>query len=318
MIPLKISDHVFASPLALAPMAGFTDIIWRKLLDELGGIAFMVTELISAEAICRKSTRTREMIEEFKGKTPQFIQLFGSDAEALCQAARIVESETGYAGIDLNIGCPARKVIKKGAGSALLRDLPRLARMVRQVRREVKGILTAKIRLGLTEATARETAGMLQDEGIDALAVHFRLQQQGYNTPADWSHAEEIRAQLRIPLIGNGDIFDEDTARMRLESVDGLLIGRASMGDPLLFARMSSMTPLPDLKRVMQRFFELTAFYLPPERRVNRLKAQSRFLKGRRRSCRYLRNRINESKEFNEACENILALIEEQEVSPDV
>lgn len=313
-----IAGRVFASPLALAPMAGLTDIIWRKLLDELGGIAFMVTELISAEAVCRKSSRTKEMIEEFGGRTPQFLQLFGSDADALCQAARIIESETGYAGIDLNLGCPARKVIKKGAGSALLRDLPRLGRLVRQLRREVKGILTAKIRLGLTEVTALETARVLQEEGIDALAVHFRLQQQGYGSPADWSMASEIKSRLRIPLIGNGDIDDEATALRRLQTVDGLLIGRASMGDPLLFARMNSLEPLPDLRQVMGRFFELTTRYLPPERRVNRLKAQSRFLKGRRRSCRSLRSRINESKEFSQACENILALIDEQEASPGV
>ena len=130
-------------------MAGFTDIIWRRLLDELGGVAFMVTELISAEAVCRKSDRTLGMIEEFHGGTPQFLQLFGAEPRALCEAARIVEGETGYCGIDLNLGCPARKVIRKGAGSALLRDLPALGDLIRQLRKEVKGILTAKIRLGI-------------------------------------------------------------------------------------------------------------------------------------------------------------------------
>lgn len=295
-------------------MAGFTDIIWRRLLDELGGVGYMVTELISAEAVCRKSARTMAMIAEFKGRTPQFVQLFGSEHKALCEAARIIESETGFAGIDLNLGCPARKVVRKGAGSALLSDQPGLASLIRQLRNSVNGVFTAKIRLGVSEVTAPETARLLQAEGVDALAVHFRLQQQGYNHPADWSWAPVIKDILHIPLIGNGDVFDEETVRRRLGVVDGLLLGRASMGDPLIFARMASSGPLPALRQVILRFFELVDEHLPPERRVNRLKCQARFLPGRRRSCRTLRVLINESKEAQETREHILALIDEQEV----
>ena len=262
---MTIRNKTFVSSLALAPMAGFTDIIWRRLLDELGGVAFMVTELISAEAVCRKSDRTLGMIEEFHGGTPQFLQLFGAEPRALCEAARIVEGETGYCGIDLNLGCPARKVIRKGAGSALLRDLPAPGDLIRQLRKEVKGILTAKIRLGINEVNVSDVASLIQDEGVDALAVHFRLQQQGYNQPADWSWAPVIRDILRIPLIGNGDVFDEETAHRRLEEVDGLLLGRASMRDPLVFARMASSRALPGPRQVMLRFFELVDSHLPPD-----------------------------------------------------
>lgn len=294
-------------------MAGLTDIIWRKLLDELGGVAFMVTELISAEAICRNSAKTREMINEFVGRTPQFIQLFGSDPQALCQAARIIEDQTGYAGIDLNLGCPARKVIRKGAGSALLQDLVRLAEVVRSLRSQVKGVLTAKIRLGVKEVTAAETARVLQEEGVDALAVHFRLQQQGYNVAADWSRVSEIKAGLHIPLIGNGDVMNEATVREKLGLVDGLLLGRAPMGDPLLFARLACLPSLPSLRVVILRFFDLVQEYLPPERRVNRIKTQVRFLSAHRRSSRRLRVQINESRDFSEICTLILALIDERE-----
>jgi len=253
------------------------------------------------------------MIEEFHGETPQFIQLFGSNPEAMCEAARIIEGETGYAGIDLNLGCPARKVIRKGAGSALLMDLPGLSRLIRQLRQEVRGALTAKIRLGINEVTVLETAKVLQDEGLDAISVHFRLQQQGYNHTADWSWAPELKKTLQIPLIGNGDIFDEETADKKLEMVDGLLLGRASMGDPLIFARMNSEKALPSPRQVMLRFFELVDQYLPPDRGLNRLKAQARFLSGRRRRCRHTRVKIHESRELAEAKGLILDLIEEKE-----
>jgi nifR3 family TIM-barrel protein len=294
-------------------MAGYTDIIWRQLLDELGGVGYMVTELISAEAVCRRSSKTLEMIRDLHGQTPQMIQLFGSDIKAFSEAARIVESETTYAGIDLNLGCPARKVVRKGAGSALLAEPLHLAALVRELRKVVRGVLTAKIRLGLSQVNVLENAAVLQDEGVDALAVHFRLQKQGYNQPADWSWAPLVRERLRIPLIGNGDIFDEKTALERLELVDGLLLGRASMGDPLLFARMADITPRPGLKQVLQRFIELVELHLPPERRVNRIKAQARFLTGRRRSNRQLRLAINESRQFDEVTAHLLTLASEEE-----
>lgn len=312
MKTIQIAGRTFASPLALAPMAGYTDIIWRQLLDELGGVGYMVTELISAEAVCRRSEKTMDMIQDLHGQTPQMLQLFGSDPEALCEAARIVEGETTYAGIDLNLGCPARKVVRKGAGSALLADSGNLMAVIRSLRQTVKGILTAKIRLGLTEVTVLETARILQGEGIDALAVHFRLQKQGYNQPADWSWAPGIREFLTIPLIGNGDIFNEEIALKRLEQVDGLLLGRASMGDPLIFARMADIRPLPTFRQVVTRFIELVALHLPPERGINRIKAQARFLGGRGRADRHLRLAINESRKFDEICAHLLSLADEE------
>ena len=241
---LKIGKLTLEQPTVLAPMAGLTDRVLRQLMDEIGGCGAMVSEMIAAEGLRRRNRRTLEMIADFPTRTPQFIQLFGANPEALAEAALIVAAETAYAGIDLNMGCPVPKVVRTGAGSGLLQDLPRLAAVVAAVRRSTRLPLTVKVRLGFNKVNVLETTRIIEEEGADAVAVHFRLKSEGYTGSAHWELAAAVKESLRIPLLGNGDIMTLAFALEKLQQVDGVLIGRGALANPFLFREIAGRETL--------------------------------------------------------------------------
>jgi tRNA-dihydrouridine synthase B len=228
-------------PLYLAPMAGVTDSVFRRLCKEQGADV-LVTEFVSADGILHRNQRTGEMLSFREEERPVGVQLFGADPERMAEAAKSVRDWVQPDFIDLNFGCPVNKVVCKHGGSALLRDCPLLERVASAVVKAVEPLpVTGKIRLGWSSETinATTTATILEQVGIVALAVHGRTREQGYSGVADWEAIARVAETVSIPIVGNGDVGDVDDIVLRLQStkVRGLMIGRAAMTSPWLFRR---------------------------------------------------------------------------------
>jgi nifR3 family TIM-barrel protein len=199
----------------------------------------MVTEFVSAEGIFRRNERTLEYLEFVEAERPLGVQLFGGDPMHLGEAARMVADWKQPDFIDLNFGCPVNKVVSKNGGSSLLRDCPLLEKVARAVVQAVAPLpVTAKMRIGWCEQTinAVTTARLLEDCGVQAIAVHGRTKEQGYSGEANWEVIAQVAAAVRVPVIGNGDVASARDAALRKESgVRGLMIGRAAMSAPWIF-----------------------------------------------------------------------------------
>ncbi len=219
-------------------MAGVTDTIFRQLCKEQGADV-MVTEFVSAEGIFRRNERTLEYLEFVEAERPLGVQLFGGDPVHLGEAARLVADWKQPDFIDLNFGCPVNKVVSKNGGSSLLRDCPLLEKVARAVVQAVAPLpVTAKMRIGWCEQTinAVTTARLLEDCGVQAIAVHGRTKEQGYSGEANWEVIAQVAAAVRVPVIGNGDVASaRDAVRRRESGVRGLMIGRAAMSAPWIF-----------------------------------------------------------------------------------
>ena len=232
-------DHM--RPLYLAPMAGVTDSVFRRLCKEQGADV-LVTEFVSADGILHRNDHTRQMLNFREEERPLGVQLFGADPHRMAEAAKSVVDWVQPDFIDLNFGCPVNKVVCKHGGSALLRDCPLLERVASAVVKAVGPLpVTAKIRLGWSSDTinATTTAAILERSGIAAVAVHGRTKEQGYSGIADWEAIAAVAETISIPVVGNGDLGDVDDIVLRLQStkVRGLMIGRAAMTSPWLFRR---------------------------------------------------------------------------------
>jgi tRNA-dihydrouridine synthase B len=230
--------------LYLAPMAGVTDLIFRRICKEMGADV-MVTEFVSAEGIMQADERTRKYTEFDEEQRPVGVQLFGADGVRMGEAARKI-IDKGLAGrvpdfIDINFGCPVNKVVSRNGGSSLLRDCPLLASVASGVAKAVghEVPVTAKIRIGwdADSVNAVEVAKTLEDCGMRAIAVHGRTRAQGYGGEADWETIDAVARAVGVPVIGNGDIATgADLAKRKRETaVSGVMIGRAAMQNPWVF-----------------------------------------------------------------------------------
>src|SRR5436309_7797554 len=242
MIPasLQIRDRTIRPAAVLAPMAGVTDTLFRRVIRGLGGCGLLMTEFTSSEGITRSAKKTLRYLYFQEDEHPITAQLFGANPAVMAQAARMVE-DLGYDAVDINLGCPAKKVVKCG-GSGLLRDLPLLEEIFRSVRAAVKIPLTIKLRAGWDENSivAVDVAKMAEQVGVEAVAVHPRTRLQGYSGKADWSLIAAVKQAVKIPVIGNGDVnVPEDAARMFRETgCDAVMIGRAAATNPWIFSQM--------------------------------------------------------------------------------
>jgi tRNA-dihydrouridine synthase B len=226
-------------PLYLAPMAAVADKIFRQLCKERGADV-LVTEFVSAEGVFRRNERTREYLDFDECERPIGVQLFGGNAEHMAEAAKHVVDWVAPDFIDLNFGCPVNKVVAKNGGSALLKDCPTLAAVAQAVVRAVAPLpVTAKIRIGwdADSINAPRVAKILEETGIQAVAVHGRTRAQGYSGEADWRVIGEVVQAVSIPVIGNGDLTSgADVIRRREETgIAGAMIGRAAMSAPWIF-----------------------------------------------------------------------------------
>jgi nifR3 family TIM-barrel protein len=229
-------------PLYLAPMAGVSDKIFRQLCKERGADV-LVTEFVSAEGVFRRNERTREYLDFDECERPIGVQLFGGNAAHMAEAARHVIDWVRPDFIDLNFGCPVNKVVAKNGGSALLRDCPTLAAVAEAVVRAAAPVpVTAKIRIGwdADSINAPRVAKILEETGIQAVAVHGRTRAQGYSGEADWKVIGEVVSAVSIPVIGNGDLTSgADVIRRRAATnIAGAMIGRAAMSSPWIFEQV--------------------------------------------------------------------------------
>ena len=226
-------------PLFLAPMEDVTYKSFRWMCKKFGADV-MYTEFISSEALIRNIKRTRQKMVLFDFDRPAAIQIYGHNIESMVEAAKVAE-ELNPNFIDINFGCPMKKIVRHGAGAALLKDLPKMQKMAAEIVKAINTPVTAKARLGWTEndKPILEVAKRLQDVGIQALAIHGRTREQLYTGVADWRLIGEVKnhSEIHIPIIGNGDINGPRKAKQFLDQtgVDGLMIGRGAIGRPWIF-----------------------------------------------------------------------------------
>jgi tRNA-dihydrouridine synthase B len=242
-MPLSIGSIRLTNGTILAPLAGITNLPMRLLAKE-GGAALVCSEMISANGLVHGSAKTVAMLRSTPAERPLSIQIFGADPAVMAEAARMV----GAAGadiLDINFGCSVRKVVKTGAGVALMRDPKRAEALLKAVRRVLAIPLTLKMRSGWTASgeQALEIARMAENCGVDAVTLHPRTAGQGFSGRADWSLIRRIREHLGIPVVGNGDIVvPEDALRMQRETgCAAVMIGRAAMGNPWIFGQIEAL-----------------------------------------------------------------------------
>jgi len=252
----RIRDVVIEPPLILAPVAGHTDTLFRQAVKGLGGCGLVVSELVSTEGMTRDCSRSLHLTRFEESERPVSIQIFGCDPARMAESAAMVQA-MGADIVDINLGCPVKKVVRQGGGSNLLRDLPLLKRIFDSVRGATKIPLTVKIRTGWDRSSinAVEVLKLAEDCGIEAIAVHGRTRCDMFSGQADWSVIARVKEQARIPVMGNGDVFcPEDAERMFRETgVDGVMMGRGVLANPWLIRqcfdylggnRVSPVTPL--------------------------------------------------------------------------
>src|SRR5216110_1630209 len=242
MIPasLQIRDRTIRPAAVLAPMAGVTDTLFRRVIRGLGGCGLLMTEFTSSEGITRSAKKTLRYLYFQEDEHPIAAQLFGANPAVMADAAKMVE-DLGFDAVDINLGCPAKKVVKCG-GSGLLRDMPLLEDIFKSVRAAVKIPLTIKLRAGWDENSivAVDVAKLAESVGVEGVAVHPRTRAQGYTGAADWTIIAAVKQAVKIPVIGNGDVNKpEDAARMVSETgCDAVMIGRAAATNPWIFSQM--------------------------------------------------------------------------------
>lgn len=230
-------------PLFLAPMAGVTDRDFRLIVRRIGGVGVVSMEFVSSRAILQGNRKTRQMMEFSEEERPLSIQIYGSDAQTMAEAARVVE-ETGADLCDINMGCPANKVLKGCAGAALMRDLRHAEAIIREVRGAISIPLTVKFRLGIDDNSRNflDLGKICEDQGVAAVAMHGRTARQMFTGRADWSAIARLKEHLSIPVIGNGDIQEpEDAARFFAQTgCDGVMVGRGATRNPWLFKQIEA------------------------------------------------------------------------------
>jgi len=239
---MKISSLTINGQLFLAPMAGITNLAYRLIMKSFGA-ALVYSEMISANGLIRNGKGSLELLASNQEESPLGVQLFGDDPKVMATAARQIEASADL--IDLNLGCPVNKVVRSGAGSALLRDPARTAAVLQTVRATTAKPLTIKIRSGWDQQSVNylEIGRIAQEEGIDAVTLHPRTRSQGFSGEADWEHISALKEALTIPVIGSGDLFcaTDAVAMLRQTGCDAVMIGRGSYGQPWLFRDANRM-----------------------------------------------------------------------------
>jgi len=245
-------------PLVLAPMAGITDRQFRLILRRVGGVGLVTMEFVSSEALTRGSRRTIKMMHYSEEERPLSIQIYGSDPGRMAEAARVVES-IGADVCDINMGCPANKVLKGCSGCALMGDLDLARSIVAAARKAIRIPLTVKFRAGVREQALNyiELGKICEGEGADGVALHPRTAKQMYRGKADWQHIARLKEALSIPVVGNGDVESaQDVLRMFDETgCDAVMIGRASMKNPWIYRQAASLIAgrIPDAPTLEDR-----------------------------------------------------------------
>src|ERR1044071_8390999 len=281
--PFKIRDIEINPPLVLSPMAGVTDISFRRLLKQRGGIGLTVSEFISVEGLTRNNPKSKRQMRFYENERPFAVQIFGGQPERMRMAAEMAE-EVGADILDVNCGCPAPKVVKHGGGSGLLRDLPRLETILKEIKKAITIPLTVKIRAGFYDShrNAVEVARLAEACGAEHIALHGRTKEQAYKGLANWELVRDVKEAVRVPVSGSGDVTTIEGAfqKFRETGCDGVLIGRGAMANPWIFRQIEDALAgrepfeptLDDKREVLIEYFDLLRADMPGFAAIGRMK----------------------------------------------
>lgn len=316
MKAFKIRDIEIDPPLTLSPMAGVTDFTFRRLIKKRGGVGMTVSEFISVEGMTRNSPQSMRMMRFLEEERPFAVQIFGSNTRRMAMAAEMAE-EIGADILDVNCGCPAPKVVKKGGGSGLLRDLPLLEIILKEIKSAISIPLTLKIRAGFSNADINcvEVAKLAEQCGVEHIALHGRTREQRYTGLADWSLVKAVKDAVTIPVSGNGDVTSVEDAlsRFRASGCDGILIGRGAMQNPWLFRQIQDVlegqepyeVTLAEKQEVLLEFFEFLREDMNDKAALGKMKQLAgQFTKGLRGGAKF-RKTLYHSHSADEILENI-------------
>ncbi len=318
--PLQIGTVTLSTPLALAPMAGVTHAAFRRLIRPLGGCGLACTEMIAAAAFTPRALNSHHLLDLYPDEHPIAVQIAGHDPDLIARAAMVAQ-EKGTDLVEINAGCPAPSVTRKGGGAALLRDLPRLEAILRAVRRTVSIPLMLKFRSGWSpnEIVALEVARMAEACGCQAITLHPRTRQQRYTGRADWDLIRQVAQDVRIPVLGSGDIRSPEDARRAWEESGcaGLMLAQGVLRNLWLIAQIAAAfagTPPPqptpaDLQALLLRYLALLQGTWPEEHKVlARLKRLAGKVQTGRPNRREFRRAVGAARSVEEARTVILSL----------
>lgn len=279
----KIRDIEINPPLILSPMAGVTDVSFRRLLKRCGGVGLTVSEFISVEGLTRSNPKSKRQMRFYAEERPFAAQIFGGQPERMRMAAEMAE-EVGADILDINCGCPAPKVVKHGGGSGLLKDHERLETILKEIKKAITIPLTIKIRAGFYDSTinALETARLAEACGVEHIALHGRTKEQGYRGLANWDLVKQVKEAVKVPVSGSGDVttIEGAFARFRETGCDGVLIGRGAMANPWIFRQIEDVSQdrepfqpsLADKRRILLEYFDMLREDMPETPAINRMK----------------------------------------------
>ncbi|MCB2361878.1 tRNA dihydrouridine synthase DusB [Clostridium estertheticum] len=314
---MKISNIEFKNDVFLAPMAGITDIAFRGLCKELG-CGLLYSEMVSAKGMYYGSSNTQSLMRISGEEKPVAIQIFGNDPKIMASACEIFNTRDDICIVDVNMGCPVHKIVKNGEGSALMKNPKLAAQIIKEMKKVSTKPVTVKFRKGFdsNSINAVEFAKYMEDAGIDAIAVHGRTREQMYEGKADWDIIKAVKESVKVPVIGNGDIFSVDDA-IRIKDItgcDAIMIARGAMGNPWIFREVMQainkeevIYPTQDEKIDMCiRHLDLAVKYYEEIKAVREMRKHTAwYIKGLT-NCTEIKNKINTKKNYGEVKQLLL------------